>query len=300
MNVGVVYLLTDTQLAARLIVSLWSLRKWYDGPVTLFTTRPQSHQIGQLAARDRRLRIEHRTTSEAKGKDSHQAAYLTKAAFLAESPYEGTIFLDADTLVVGPLDELLASVRMHLLTATIYGPAITNNARTNKNLIPWKKVLCGKPRFSAAAKLVNRALRQPLPLVNAGVFAIQRNAGLLKAWQRLTWIGRNTPTPEEIALQLLLLTQPHALLGFHFNCLPYFAAAVHDVRIWHFAGSSHLRVPQGRELWLPVYKECARRKAAQLHTWSRIEERSMEEDNPKAPSGPFLPVRRRRTRKSAT
>src|SRR5687767_15145988 len=103
MNVGVVYLLTNPQLAARLVVSIYSLRKWYDGPVTVFTTRPESHEIGQLLADDKRLVVDHRTTSEAEARNTHIAAYLTKPAVLAESPYERTIFLDADTLVVGCL-----------------------------------------------------------------------------------------------------------------------------------------------------------------------------------------------------
>jgi hypothetical protein len=189
----------------------------------------------------------------------------------------------------------LESAQSSPITATVYGAAETDNSRTNLNLTPWKGLLESNRRWRNAAKLLNQALRRPLPLVNAGVFAIQRNPRLLRAWQELAWIGRQTPTPEECALQLLLITQPHQILGFHFNCLPYFAKDAHDVRIWHFAASSHLRIAQGRHLWLPAYRECARRKVAQIQEWSRVEEHSGGNPHNHKPIAP-----RGRARRSAT
>src|SRR5262245_60028928 len=61
---GVIYLLTGPAHAVRLVVSLWSLRRHYQGPVTLFTTQPQSHVIGQRCQADDRLRVEHRQANE--------------------------------------------------------------------------------------------------------------------------------------------------------------------------------------------------------------------------------------------
>jgi hypothetical protein len=271
MSIGVVYLLTNPQLAARLVVSVYSLRKWYDGPVTVFTTRPESHEIGQLLQKDKRVRIEHRTAQETAAHNNFVQAYLTKVDFLEHSPYDATVFLDADTLVVGRLDELLTCARTAPITATIYGPLQTHNRYVNHNLQPWKRLLRKHARDKELAALVTRVLTRPQPIVNAGVFAIQKDASMLNHWRHLSWIGREMPTPEEGALQILLLMYPNHILGAHYNCLPIFASEVCDVRIWHFAASTHLRLLQGRQIWLPAYEECCRLNIAKLRRWSRVE-----------------------------
>jgi hypothetical protein len=271
MTVGVVYLLTNPPVAARLVVSIYSLRKWYDGPVTVFTTRPESHAIGELLVADRRLRVQQRKAQEISDKLSRVATYLTKPFVVAQSPYKATIFLDADTLIVGPLTELVESARTAPVTATTFCNWRTDDPQTNRCLRAWRS-LADQPECDAEVRTrVNFALSHPMPAINVGVLAIQRGNPLMADWQRLTMIGRTMPTPEEAALQLLLPSYPHELLGCHFNCFPMVASGTPDVRIWHFVIASHLRDQASRELWLPAYEECYALNAAGMQSWSRIE-----------------------------
>src|SRR5215213_4514433 len=107
------------KLASRLMVSIYSLRKWYSGPITVFTTKPKADQFAQLLAADPRLRVGVQKSKQQPGR-GYQAAYLTKTTVLEHSPYEATVFLDADTLVVGSIGELLDCAAAAPITATCF------------------------------------------------------------------------------------------------------------------------------------------------------------------------------------
>src|SRR5690348_6433442 len=94
---GVIYLLTGPGHGARLVVSLLSLRQYFAGPVTVYTTQLESHEIGRRCAEDPRLRVEHRTCSEVDV--PRNSAFLTKVSLLPDVPYDVAIHFDCDTLI---------------------------------------------------------------------------------------------------------------------------------------------------------------------------------------------------------
>jgi hypothetical protein len=271
MKTGVAYLLGHIRLAARLVVSVASLRKWYDGPITVFTSRPEAHRIGQLIADDPRLRVDIRSIAEANAGSSHAAACVSKVLCLFESPYDATVFLDADTLVAGPVDELIGRAQAGPLTLTTYGPWTTLSNIPLKPWDAWREAIAAAPDSERWQGLVEYVTTYASPLVNTGVFTTRRDAACLPDWRDLSLIGRELPTPEESALQLLLVRYPHQIWGTQFNCIPRMYPDAEDVRIWHFAGTSHLVAAVCRNLWLPAYDECMRHNVAQLRNWSKIE-----------------------------
>jgi hypothetical protein len=70
MNKGAIYLLTGPAHAVGMVVSLRSLRNHFDGPVTIFTAHPASHEVGQRRMADPRL------AQWAPGWDRRLAGYL--------------------------------------------------------------------------------------------------------------------------------------------------------------------------------------------------------------------------------
>jgi hypothetical protein len=230
--------------------------------------------LGCRIADDRRLNIEHRLTHEVESDDPHMASFRTKAAFIHESPYTSTIFLDADTLVVGRLDELLAAGQSSNLTVTIYGdPVVTCDARVNEPIRRWMELVDQQLLDEPWASHLRRLLKYAYPTINAGVFAIRQGTSVLTAWQQVTSIGRNMPTPDETALQLVSMEYPHRMLGRHFNAIPMFEHPSQDVRIWHFAGVSHLRYRKCQALWLKAYRECRKLNIARLAEWFYVRTR---------------------------
>lgn len=266
---GVVYLLTGTQLAARLVVSLHTLRKWYDGPVTIFTTRAESHRIGQLIAEDRRLGAEARPLEERDG-PGYNSSYMTKIAAVQDSPYARTVFFDADTLIVGSVGELFRAAAEADFTATAFCDWKTTDPHIIKRFRKWDALREGIAATIDIARLVRTLTRVALPAINSGVFAARCGAPILSEWEELAFLGRELWLPDEIALQILLLRHAHQLLGGHFNCHPQ-APNIPDVRVWHFVGATHLRPGPTQDLWLPAYRECRELNLGRIVDWSRIE-----------------------------
>lgn len=271
MQTGIIYLLTKRKHAARLVVSIASLRRWYAGPITIFTTRPESHEIGELCCQDRRLRTTQVRISERKA-NSQVSAFLTKSTAIANSPYPATVYLDADTLVVGDISPLLDSAALSDVTAIVFHRWKTTDPHLVELLTSWRQFE-GKKRDRFGLKhLIDGLLANPFPGINAGILAMKPTAPILSEWRDLGHLGRKNFIPDEIALQLLLQRHPHRLLDTRFNCHPSVHPEMRDVRIWHYAGSLHLCDwgPE-RNLWYPTYLECRRRNLAKMATWSNID-----------------------------
>lgn len=262
-ELGVIYLLTGISHAARLVVSIASLREYYKGPITLFTTRRASHRIGEQLAQDPRLGIEHRMFPELyEGKNS---SLLIKATLPRFSPYRRTVFLDADTLVAGPLDELLDEVRRHSLVLTQFSHWTTSKRLIKRRINSWDDVCLPEMRQQEWKQLLRRS-KQALPAINTGVFGFTRDTEDLTAWQRLALLGRAKFICDEIAMQLLSTDAKAKILDCRWNCSPIHASETSDARIWHFHGDKHLR-PQAQEIWLPHFLSCYEANLGGLAQW---------------------------------
>lgn len=263
---GFVYLLTGPSHAVRAVVSIRSLRRWFNGPITLFTTHPSSHEVGRLCAADPRLRVEHRTWPLTKTRKN--ASFLTKVALLPHVPYETGAYLDADTLVVGEVAELRTALDDVSFAATQFADWMSTSRNIRRRIAPWSRLRASPTDTALIADLVRQA-EVPVPAVNGGVFGFRRDAALLKPWYDLALLGRRTFICDEIALQLLLPRYPHRVLDCRYNCSPTYAGSTADVRIWHFHGEKHLRPGRARELWLPALEECLHDDTAHLRRWGR-------------------------------
>ena len=258
--------------SVRLVVSLWSLRRHYGGAVTVYTTQPDSHEVGRRCAADPRLRIEHRTFPAVPGR--RNSAFLTKLALLTHTPYEVTAYLDADTLVVGDVSRLLDVKPSEPFCATQFSDWLSTHRTVRRRIQRWARLQAAGRDPAWLSQLLSDAVR-PRPAVNGGVFSYRRDADILKPWQELAHIGRETFICDEIALQLLLSRHAHRVLDCRYNCSPVYAGHRRDVRIWHFHGGKHVRRPRARAIWLPVCRECLRENVAGVAEWGPAGDRRL-------------------------
>lgn len=272
MTSGVIYLLTGPAHGIRLVVSLWSLRRHYDGPITVYTTHPVSHHIGELCQQDLRLRVEHRRTSSVELPKN--SSFLTKLEILPSVPYDVAVYLDADTLVTGCIQPLLDSAKESGFAATQFANWTSSGRVVRKRIEAWREVKQSHFDNHWLQQLIDEAL-ESRPAVNGGVFGFRQNAEILSTWRDLSYAGWETFICDEIALQLLLPRFPHQVLDCRFNCSPVFAGSHKDVRIWHFHGEKHLNREEARQLWWPAYCICVAENIAGLTGWTPGDDRRL-------------------------
>jgi hypothetical protein len=269
---GVVYLLTGPSHAVRVVVSLWSLRKHFDGPITLYTTHPRSYEIGERCKADSRLRVDHRPFHDVATR--RNSAFLTKVALLPHVPYDIAAYFDADTLVTGDIGELMDVRPEDEFHATQFSNWQTGGRIVSDRIKQWREIQQDRYDRAYFDSLIDAAL-QPQPAVNGGVFAVHRGASILRPWFELAMIGKDTFICDEIALQLLLPHYPHRLLDCRYNCSPLHGVNKHDARVWHFHGEKHVNRKAARDLWLPTYLECLQHDIAEMREWTPAGDRRL-------------------------
>jgi len=222
---GVIYYNIGRKCRARLLVSLSSLRQHYSGPVTVLLEGPQDRwfrdAIRRLGAADRDINA------------SGERALVRKAQLWKYSPYDASLFLDADTIVLADPSALFGEIERHGFVVYHFAGWQTTGNKIGKRIRAWGAVL-PPDRIDAALAFG--------PAVNTGVFGFRRDAEILPAWEILTrrgWAHNCTRRlVDELACQCLLPRYPHKIVG------PEWGASVRfgdlgTAKILHFHGSKH-------------------------------------------------------------
>jgi hypothetical protein len=237
----------------------------------LYTTHPVSHEIGRLCAGDDTLRVNHRVWSAYPAR--RNSSYLTKVHLARHVPYAECLFLDADTLVAGSLDEVWEGLGTATLVLTQFAGWTTQTRSVRRRLESWRSVRDRHWPAEVRDRMIARALENR-PAINVGVFAFRRDSDWFARWEKLALVGRKKFICDEIAMQLLLPELDAEVLDWRFNCSPIHVPRPRDVRVWHFHGDKHLR-PEARALWLKEYEECVAKQIADVDAWGRDLDKSL-------------------------
>lgn len=281
---GVCYFNHGRKHLARLLFSLWSLRKYYHGSVTILDTGTSGGVVEKIAA-DERLAVEVETIPfKSLAKNS---CYVAKAGLWERCPYGITILLDADTLPVKspePLFEICEAGDGGIVF-TRFADWITTGDIMRSRIERWRGVVCksNDERFYRginAAELVEASLDAPHAAINTGVVAFDARSGFLRDWKRLTEEGWRCPFTDELAAQLLIRKHNHTLVDDRWNCSPIYGRNQDKAAIWHAHGSKHLKREDGRgekghAIWWPVVEEAWRENVGRLREWAPADDTAL-------------------------
>jgi len=166
MNRGIVYMLIGSRHAVVTTVSITSLRKWWDGPVVLFCRDEDSQCYGKFIAEDSRLGVEVINFSPTIQK--RHTGYAAKPLIPQLSPFEQTIQIDGDTIVVGKLDELWPQNDKEVVL-TKFGDWTTKGRIIRNRVSKWLEV---------AKKEAENSLNNEYPALNTGVLSYNKMSEL--------------------------------------------------------------------------------------------------------------------------
>lgn len=210
---GVMYVVYGEDYVLPCLVSLWSLRKYWAGPVTIWTDQ-------QLPSDDK---------STVRKLEPHlgvgHPGYCAKSRVINESPYDATLYLDCDTLVCGDPTSLFVSEGDPTIRL------VQHADWTVRSSVSWSHV-----EYVASCGFVHpdrkrRLWDANLPAINSGVFACSKACRLGEDWVAATAAMGNRHG-DEMAMQFLMLDYPHSVVGEEYNCLPMWTKR-QDAVIWH-------------------------------------------------------------------
>jgi hypothetical protein len=191
--------------------------------------------------------------TEFKTPEGDKTALINKTLMHEKSPYEISVFLDADTIIVNPFDELFAWARAREFVVPQFHDWKTRG-KIAKRIRAWEGLY---PDMIKPAMAYGQA-------INCGVYAWHKDSTLMREWWNYACPGRTVHRiPDETCLQVILPKFKHHLAPAEFNAScrygnPYRPQA----RIIHFHGNKHARVIRGKfmfasDIWYKTYFEIA-------------------------------------------
>lgn len=276
---GILYYNHGQKCLARLVVSCYTLRQHYGGPVTVLDTGESGGLLDRIAA-DERLGLEvRRVPFEVLRRHS---CYVAKAGLWEHSPYGTTILLDSDTVVARDPAGLWGAVEAPGsggVVVTQFSDWVTTGQMIRGRIEKWRGVVVPGQHGNEhdqirADELVERCLAWSWPALNTGLIGwSQEGLGFLRDWKRLTRAGWRCPFTDELAAQLLARRYRHTVLGDEWNCSPIYGQNRHKAVIWHLHGSKHVareggRGQQGHAIWWPAFLACWRENVGHVRDWA--------------------------------
>ena len=264
---GVIYFLTscsDVQPkeapshALLLVVSLWSLRKHYSGRVAILATHELSAWVKSQILEGPELG----RGSFVWGVDLVQmrrnSAHVTKTALHRSTPFDVSIFIDADTLPVAdpsPLFDLCTPEKPLVLTHFAGWTVGKEKGVVRKRI---------KTFADAAGRLDLFEQCVGSEAINTGVYAFRKTSTLLEPAFELCKRGFNKFIPDECAWQLLFKHHPHVMLEDEYNYSPLYSKGT--PKIWHAHGSKVL-APRIKDAWLGALREVWEGNVGNVRKW---------------------------------
>jgi len=237
----VLYFNRGTSNYVRMLVSIFSLRRHYSGLVTVM-------QEGELHTEITGLLDCLNVTVQPVPVAAADHVLIRKASLWRELRHNYAMYIDADTIICGSVDEFLGWIKTFGFVATSFNDWSTTGPRMQKRILHWENV---------APELVQPALAYG-KAINSGVMGWSKAAALLPAYEELSRRGyaakRYSRLLDEIALQLLLPHHQHYLAHHRWNTSGKYGN-INEARIIHYHGKKHCRDSPKCEVWKQHYFE---------------------------------------------
>jgi hypothetical protein len=252
---GVAFMLNGSGPAVQLLVSLYSLRRIYpDVPVCMLagddTARAHCEMFLGAAFLTGLNYVKSWTAPKGRGKGHIHDL----------SPFERTVFLDADTIVCGKINELLPQAGTEEVRLTQFAGWHSNGRRIKGRTEQYRKIM---PQEVAVMHA------HAYPAINTGTFGFTSlSTRYFKELKEICAVFAPFMA-DELAAQLIFVKYPHMILPDAWNWSPKFSQPNDDKRIVHFHGKQHVRPDKsgGHLLWLPLFRELWQANVANVREW---------------------------------
>jgi hypothetical protein len=265
MNGGVIYYNAGTSHLVRMMISLATLRRFYGGPVTILSEENDSSEICFQIAEALQAEVKEWNCGIPAGKNRR---LLAKTRYHLGSPYDITIALDSDTLILGPIEELFRQAQDSEFCVAQFADWKSYDRIIAQRIRAWSRLRASDVKSALAFGTA----------INCGVIAFQKNAVFCRDWLQMALPGRNLFIPDEVICQLTLHRYPHRILDRRWNCsCKYDNPDKLDTRIIHYHGGKHCRVglPFHGRKWTKELENALKKNLASLREWMPAGDRTL-------------------------
>jgi hypothetical protein len=258
MNRGIIYFNTGRKCLIRLIVSIYSLRKVYNGPLALLFTGEEQPEYDSICKQFNMIKSRNKSVAE----EGKNAVYLEKCLTHLNSPFDTTIWIDSDTIILkDPSEDLWTYAEQNEFAICQFSNWKSNGSKIRGRIESWQQIFPDK--MEAAINFG--------PAINCGMISFRKDSKLMKDWYGFALQGRENFIPDEVTCQIILPQYPHIILDDRYNTSCKYSKIHNDTRIIHFHGRKHCRLEENNkplfmaDVWINYYKECSEKNICNLN-----------------------------------
>lgn len=277
---GIIYQLSGPFTAELLVVSLASLRSSYDGPVTVFCTQ-DVQQIAEQIGADARLNVQLAPTILPRGGyqcfDCEELAVCPKCQQTIEmrrphwickcfnyllSPYDQTIYLDSDTVVLDDPSPLFTDgftvarcADLRIVDEHQYPRSVRRQFRKFRQFSPILE------------RMIDRCYQTNNYIINNGMLAFGRNHPMLREIHHLCVGLGSQKMHDEIAIQLIAPDYELNWVDGRWNALVAYETLWEERKIAHYHHKYYAQMERGSSSWLPYLEYAVQQDFAGISKW---------------------------------
>jgi hypothetical protein len=260
MTQGVIFYNEGTKLLPRLIVALHSIKKHYNGEIAIISIGKDSNQYCERIAPA--LGVKLISINQTGLSIEKHKCFLEKSKINELSPFDTTLFIDSDVVVLQPFNELFEEIEKNDFIVPQFSDWSTKTGVIESRISEWNNI------YPDDVKL---ALAERFPSVNVGVFGFTKNSELMKNWFPYTIKNYLANLPEEISCHLLLRKYKGKVVESKYNYSCKHDKGPNPVII-HYHGRKHCRAENGKlkyngDKWVKEWQECTKINYADMTSW---------------------------------
>lgn len=268
---GIQMMLTGTRPAAQLVVCLMTLRRQYPNvPVSILVGDDEAGAVVRRLIDDQAEFGPITSVRWEAPRGTKGIAHANKSKLFEFSPFQRTIFLDADTTIHGPFNELLPRAGTEEVRLTQFSEWVSSGHRISGRLEQYRDLL---PREVALAQ------SNTYPAINTGTFGFSTLSRRYFAELKRVCSEKPVFMADELAAQLIFVGYPHCVLDDRWNHSCLYGTRLgrdeSDVRIWHWHGQKHVRADSGKRIWVPLFMEAWDRNISGIREWAPAGDRQL-------------------------
>jgi len=266
---GIIYFNRGDKCAIRLLVSLYSLRKHYGGNITVYLEKPYPENLEKACEYFDVDIVQNETKLD-------MQALIRKTDMFGNPPYDRTLWLDADTVVLGKIDEMFDYLDDYDCSIPNFCDWISTGRTISKRIKQFQNI--------ASDKFIEKAL-EPFAAINTGVFSFKRSDKwnqFVKDWVTLAHEGskKHIFIADEIAAQVLLPSISEWGLSCYiapkkFNVSVKYGNDVEDKRILHAHGQKHVQEMDLCNLWKKEFNEMKEKNVANINDFLQFSDKRL-------------------------
>lgn len=258
---GIIFLNAGTKMIPRLLVSIYSLKKHTDKNIAIISVEGEGHDYCEKLADTFKIQL----ITIPKTLQNKKYYWFEKARLHLYTPFERSIFLDSDTVVLKNFDDLFNQIENHDFIACQFADWRSNGRTISKRLRQWS---------DTNSELVEHTIASNIPSVNMGVYGFKKSAELMKNWFDITITHPTANLPEESTCHLLLTQYKSKIVSSKYNCSCKFDnPKAKDVRVVHFHGRKHCRMSDASnykynsDIWIKEWLEVYHQNINNIQNW---------------------------------